>query len=97
MNTFIQHGHIKLIKSDSNFFIYSNLYYLFINKILPLFSIDELNGSKVTVKTFIILQKISISNKCCSIKLHSSVNPEKQTYSVFNIDNNQKSVSVFCF
>ncbi len=38
-------------------------------KIILLFSIDALNGSKVTVKIFIILQKISISNKCCSIKL----------------------------
>ncbi len=72
-------------------FIYSNLSNLFIKKILPLFSIDALNGSKVTVKPFIILQKIYISNKCCSIKLHSSVNPEEQTNSVFNIDNNQKS------
>ncbi len=34
-----------------------------------LFSKDALNWSKVTVKIFIILQKISISNKCCSFEL----------------------------
>ncbi len=28
---------------------------------------------KVTVKTFIMLQKISISNKCCSFKLHQRI------------------------
>ncbi len=30
-----------------------------------LLSKNALNWSKVTVKTFIVLQKISISNKCC--------------------------------
>ncbi len=30
---------------------------------------DALNQSKVTVKTFIMLQKIPISNKCCSFEL----------------------------
>jgi len=36
----------------------------------------QLNGSKVTVKTCIMLQNISISNKCCSFYL--SKNPEKK-------------------
>ncbi len=39
-----------------------------------LFSKDALNWSKVTVKAFIMLQKISISNKCC---FYFSKNPEK--------------------
>ncbi len=34
-----------------------------------LFCTDALNWSKVTVKTFIMLQNISISNKCCSFEL----------------------------
>ncbi len=34
-----------------------------------LFIKDALNQSKVTVKTFIMLQKISILNKCCSFEL----------------------------
>ncbi len=34
-----------------------------------LFSKNALNWLKVTVKTFIMLQKISISNKCCSFEL----------------------------
>ncbi len=39
---------------------------------------DALNCLKVTVKTF-MLQKISISNKCCSFELfNSSNNPEKK-------------------
>ncbi len=31
--------------------------------------LKRLNRSKVAVKTFIMLQKISISNKCCSFEL----------------------------
>ncbi len=34
---------------------------------------DALNWPEVTVKTFIMLEKISISNKCCSFKLHSRI------------------------
>ncbi len=34
------------------------------NKLVILFSEDAFNWSKVTVKTFVMLQKISISNKC---------------------------------
>ncbi len=54
---------------------------------------------KVTVKTFIMLQKIYISNKCLSFSLtfYSSNNLKNKTYqfpqkiarTVFNIDNNQ--------
>ncbi len=42
-----------------------------------IFSKDVLNCSKVTVKTFIMLQKISFSNKYCSFELtmHKN-NPE---------------------
>jgi len=43
------------------------------NKLIVLFSKDTLNVSNVTVKTFTLLQNISISNKCCSFKLF---NPE---------------------
>ncbi len=38
-------------------------------KFMLLFSKDSLNGSKVSVKTFIMLPNISISNKCCSFEL----------------------------
>ncbi len=38
-------------------------------KLILLFSNDALNSSKVTAKTFITLQKISISNKCCSFEI----------------------------
>ncbi len=31
-----------------------------------LFSKDALNRTKVTITTFILFQKISVSNKCCS-------------------------------
>ncbi|MDN8907574.1 hypothetical protein Q0O77_14770, partial [Staphylococcus aureus] len=54
--------------------------------------------AKVTVKTFIMLQKISISNKCCSFELsiHQRILKKSTTVStkilssttVFNIDNN---------
>ncbi len=53
-------------------------YFFVMNKLILLFSKDALNWSKVTVKTLIMLQKVSISNKCCSfelclIKLNSSL------------------------
>ncbi len=38
-------------------------------KLILLFIKDALKWEKVTVKTFIMLQKISISNKCCSFEL----------------------------
>ncbi len=44
------------------------------NKLKLLFSKDAYNWSEMTVKTFIMLLKIYISNKCCS---------------VFNIDDNK--------
>ncbi len=40
----------------------------FLKTIVLLFIKDALNCSKVTVMTFIMLQKISISNKCCSLE-----------------------------
>ncbi len=56
-----------------------------------------LNGWKVPVKTFIMLQKIYISNKCCSFKLsiHLWILKNKMYHrfhkknTVFIIDNNQ--------
>ncbi len=41
----------------------------FFNKLILLFSKGALNGSEVPVKTFLMLQKISILNKCCSFEL----------------------------
>ncbi len=38
-------------------------------EINTLFSNDALNWSQVMIKTFIMLQKISISDKCCSSAL----------------------------
>ncbi len=38
-------------------------------KLMFLFRKDALNWSKVTIKTNIMLQKISISNKCCCFEL----------------------------
>ncbi len=43
--------------------------YVFFNFIILLFSKDALNQSKVIVKTFRMLQKISILNKPCSFEL----------------------------
>ncbi len=42
---------------------------IFLKKWILLFSIDALNWSKVTVKTFTMLQKILIENKFCSFEL----------------------------
>ncbi len=77
----------------------------FWKKSILLFSKDTLNCSKVTVKTFIMLQKISVSNKCCSLEL--SINQrilKKKMYQFpqnilgsttdFNIDNNQKCFKI---
>ncbi len=44
-------------------------------KEILLFSKGTLNWSKVTVKTFIMLQKICISNNCGSFNFYSSENP----------------------
>ncbi len=41
----------------------------FWKRLILFFSKDALNLSKVTVNTFIMLQKISILNKCCSFEL----------------------------
>ncbi len=46
--------HSKTFLFDRNYFLYCT---------------DALNWSKVTVKTFIMWQKISISNTCCSFEL----------------------------
>ncbi len=52
---------------------------------------DALNWLKVTVKSFTLLQKISISNKCCSFELsiHQIIVEEKKQ-NIFNIDNTKK-------
>ncbi len=42
---------------------------LYNSKLILLFSKDALNWSKVMIKTFIMLQIISISDKCCSSEL----------------------------
>lgn len=34
------------------------------------FNKDTFNGSKLTVSAFIMLRKILISNKCCSVELY---------------------------
>jgi len=39
-------------------------FFIFLRELILLFNRDALNWSKVTVKTFIMLQKISISNTC---------------------------------
>ncbi len=73
------------------------LYYLYQNfsisfkKIIFIFSKDALNASKVTVKTFIMLQKLSISKQCCS--LHQKITVSTKILSsttVFNIDDNNQ-------
>ncbi len=73
----------------------------FLKKFIFLFSNDSLNWSKVTVKTCIMLQKISILIKCCSYELfiHLLILNNKMyngfhkkilcSITVFNIDNNQ--------
>ncbi len=43
--------------------------YIFYYLLICLFSKDAFNLSKVMIKTFIMLQKISISDKCCSSEL----------------------------
>ncbi len=75
-NTFSEFKiYILLYNCSLNFSIF-NMYYLPVLNIhsnvlflLVLFSKDTFNWSKMTVNTFIIVQKISISNKCCSFKL----------------------------
>ncbi len=49
--------------------------------------------SKAFIKTFIMEQKISISNKFCSFELsiiYTSNNPGKKLLCVFNLDNFKK-------
>ncbi len=50
---------------------YETFYYnkIFYKEIILLFRKDAFNCSKVTVKTIMMLQKISVSNKCCSFEL----------------------------
>ncbi len=55
-------------------------------KLILLFSKDDLNRSKVMIKTFIMLQMISISDKYCSSELSIHQRNLKKLYStVFNI------------
>ncbi len=73
------------------------VHHSFHKKFILLFIKDALNWSKVTVKTFIVSQNISISNKCCyfeSWKIKCITVSTKLLCStiVFNIDNNQKCV-----
>ncbi len=56
--------HTKEQTTVQKFFKKRNKYFLF--------SKDALNWSKVTVKTFIMLQKISISNKYSSLLIIST-------------------------
>jgi len=44
---------------------WGQFFFFFLNKWPLLFSKDTLNWSKVTVKAFMMLQKVSVSNKCC--------------------------------
>ncbi len=60
------------------FFLGGGLY-----KLIFVFIKDASNESKVLIKTFIMLQKISISDKCCSSELYSSKKPEKIMLSFF--------------
>ncbi len=57
--------HLSEIKSFCNIIHYHFLR----NKLILLFIKDALNWSKVMINTFIMLQKISISDKCCSSEL----------------------------
>ncbi len=56
-------------------------------KLILLFIKEALNWSKVTAKTFIMLEKISISNKCCSFELSWKCNlsPFPQKYWAANL------------
>ncbi len=57
-----------------------------------LFSKDALNCSEVMIKTFIMLQKISISDKSCSseLSIHQR-NLKKNRLSCFQHDNNNNN------
>ncbi len=70
------------------------MYYFIIIKLIVLFNKDELNWSKVTVMTFIMLLKILISNKCCSLKKKKKQGVHKilGNTTVFNIDDNKKEL-----
>ncbi len=70
-----------------------------LRKLILLFSKDTLNLSNVTLKTYNMLQKISISNKCCLfvrsiyqriLKKESVSTKLLSSTIVFNIDNNKK-------
>ncbi len=47
------------------------------------------------IKTFIMLQKISISDKCCSSELYSSKKPEEIILSCFQHNNNNNNNKMF--
>ncbi len=62
---------------------------------VSLFNRDALHFSKVTVETFIMSQKISVSYKCCFLFIKKSrkikcITKILCSTTVFNIDNNQK-------
>ncbi len=56
-----------------------------LSKLILLFSKDALNWSKVMIKTFIMLQIIYISDKCCSSELSIHQRNLKKFYIIFNI------------
>ncbi len=62
-----------------------NIYIFFFKKLIHLFCKDALHWSKVPVKTFIMLQKTSISNKCCyfEFSIHQRILKNK-TYHCFH-------------
>ncbi len=65
-------------------------------KVIPLFSKHAFNWSKVTVKTFIMLQKIFILNKCCSFELSIHQRILKKMYHCFhkNIKQHKEDVTL---
>ncbi len=74
--------------------MYCTLLFKIISFFLKEINIYSARIHSVVTKTFIMLQKISTSNKCCSLELYSSKNPEKiliLTLIVFNIDNNNNN------
>ncbi len=77
---------IKLIQVSD--LLYTTIQNFFIwKKLMLLFSKDTTNWSKVTVKTFIMLEKIYISNKCYSFELLLIKESLKKLYFHKNIYN----------
>ncbi len=86
---------LKLVK-----FVVSKIIF-FWNKWLLLLSKNAISWSKVKAKTFLVLQKYIITNKCCSFecfihqwtlknKMHHGFHKNIDRTAVFNIDDNQK-------